>query len=317
MTSKPEDIARRMDSLGLWDELERCNWALKLKGVVLPYFCTVIKGDASDPVRVRFLLIEGWQTLHDYIHWRMDANFGCMVSPAEMPMYCLAFYRDGALRIFRHDGGYVPRETGESESALLSRMLWQAYGVMMRLENEKDLPMRYASGQAMFARVETADGKWEDAPLEIPAPRPYVEKIVLSKEDVKRAQDIPFVAGDSLELDFRVVPGIMTDEKRPRSVYVLMAIDGTSGKCVFSRPVSIGAEGGIKALWEALAANVLKELVALGKIPGQIKLSSARTFRMLRPICVEVPLKLSLHDSLPVLDAAFASIKVLPARPRA
>ena len=70
--------------------------------------------------------------------------------------------------------------------------------------------------------------------------------------------------------------------------------------------------------WNDLRLAVeMKELVALGKIPGQIKLSSARTFRMLRPICVEVPLKLSLHDSLPVLDAAFASIKVLPARSRA
>jgi hypothetical protein len=85
-----------------------------------------------------------------------------------------------------------------------------------------------------------------------------------------------------------------------------MGVDGDSGKRVFGRPCSIGAEGGVKALWEALAGNVLKELIALGRVPGQIKFASGRTFRMLRPLCVEVPVKLSLHDSLPVLDAAFA-----------
>ena len=43
-----------------------------------------------------------------------------------------------------------------------------------------------------------------------------------------------------------------------------------------------------------------------GRVPGEICLVSGRVFRMLRALCVELPFKLSLHDSLPALDAAFA-----------
>ena len=43
---------------------------------------------------------------------------------------------------------------------------------------------------------------------------------------------------------------------------------------------------------------VLRELVRRGRIPGEIKVRSGRVFRLLRPLCVELPFKLSLHEKL-------------------
>ena len=50
--------------------------------------------------------------------------------------------------------------------------------------------------------------------------------------------------------------------------------------------------------------RLLKNLIARGRIPGNIRLLSGRVFRMLRPLCVEIPFKISLHDSLPRLEQA-------------
>ncbi|MBQ6914391.1 MAG: hypothetical protein IJQ65_01625, partial [Kiritimatiellae bacterium] len=42
----------------------------------------------------------------------------------------------------------------------------------------------------------------------------------------------------------------------------------------------------------------LQEIVRRGKVPCEVKVRSARMFRMLRPLCMELPFKLSLHEKL-------------------
>ena len=42
-----------------------------------------------------------------------------------------------------------------------------------------------------------------------------------------------------------------------------------------------------------------RKMIARGRIPGELMMRSQRLFRMLRPLCIDVPVKLSLHDSLP------------------
>jgi hypothetical protein len=259
------------------------------------------------PVKLRLLLLEGWQTLHDYVHLQIDANFGFSSSPFEMPHFCAAVLGDGTVRVFRHDTGYAPRAVSEQETPLVQRLLWQVYGVMMRLEGDRKLPMRYAAEKAMFARVEDSAGRWEDTPLEIPRPRAYVEKITFSKEDAKAAQDLPFAGEMAVELDFRLLDGVVTVENRARTVYVLAAVDSATGETVFRRSVSVG-EGGLKGLWESVPAQLIKEFVRLGRVPGRIKLVSGRLFRMVRALCIELPFKLSLHDSLPALESVFAGM---------
>ena len=166
MRRDPETIGAQMDALGLWKELAPYNFALKPRGTVFPYFCTTLPGDAEGPVKARFLMLEGWQTLHDYVRTRYDRNFGFYSSPLEFPHY------------------------------------------------------------------------------------------------------------------------------------ELVGFDGKSGEKLFERRVSPTSEGGLRTLWETMPAQVLHEVIRLGKVPGEIRVKSGRVFRMMRPLCLELPFKLSLHDNL-------------------
>jgi len=304
MKRTPEEIGAKMDALGLWELLEPYNFAVKPRGTVFPYFCTVLKGDRK-PVKVRFLMLEGWQTLHDYVRTRMDRNYGFYSSPMEMPHLELVVLEAGETKLFRHDIGYLPQEADATQRDFAVRILWEAYGVMMRVEADNKLPMRFADDKGIFARVETAAGKWEDQPLVIPDPPPFTEKVSFQKAEIKQAQDLPFVKDDALELDFRILPGVMTKEPRPRCVYGLKAVDSKTGETVIDCRVSVHPEAGLRGLWETMPAQVLKALVRRGKVPGEIKTCSGRVFRLLRPLCLELPFKLSLHDSLPAFARGF------------
>jgi len=304
MTRTPEEIGAKMDALGLWNLLGPYNFAVKPSGTVFPYFCTVLGGDGK-PVKVRFLMLEGWQTLHDYVRTRLDRNFGFYSSPVEMPHLELVVLESGETKLFRHDTGYLPREADAAQRELGSKILWEAYGVMLRVEADRKLPMRFADEKGIFARVETAAGIWSDVPLVIPDPPPHTEKVSFQTEDVKQAKDLPFVKEDALEVDFRLLPGIMTKENRPRCVYGLKAVDPKTGEVVIDSRVSVHPETGLRGMWESMPGQVLKAFVRRGKVPGEVKTCSGRVFRFLRPLCLELPFRLSLHDTLPSFAVSF------------
>ena len=300
-----EEIAVRIDALGLWDVMAPYNWAVRPAGIAFPYFCSILKGDGNPVIR-RLLLLEGWQTMHDFVRTRIDQNFGVCSSPSELPHYELVYLNGGESGLYRHDPGFVPRKADERERSLCAKMLWEAYGVMMRVEADRSLPMKFADEKSIFARVEDASGVWSDAPLEVPDPRPYVETVSLDAKLVAKAKDLPMDASLSWEVDFRIIPFLQTGDRRPRSVYGLVAVDSLSGEKRVNARRPIDPEAGLKAMWESVPSRMLEEIVAFGRVPGEIKLVSARLFRFMRALCLELPFKLSLHDSLPKLDAAFA-----------
>ena len=80
-----EEIGAKMDALGVWETIASYNWAIKPKGSVFPYFCQLLKAGDDAPIKNRFLMLEGWQTLHDYVCMRVDESYGFYTSPMEMP----------------------------------------------------------------------------------------------------------------------------------------------------------------------------------------------------------------------------------------
>ena len=315
MARTVEEIGAKMDALGLWEAVAPFNWAVKPYGTVFPYFCAVI-AESSGPVKIRALMLEGWQTLHDYVRTRVDSSFGYYSAPSEMPHFELVVLRDGGMKLLRHDPGYLPVEASAAGRELASRILWESSGIMLRIETDRQLPLRFAGEKAVFARVETSQGVWEDAPLEIPDPRPQVEKVEFAASDVKRAKDLPFVSGTALEIDFRMLPRVATGGAgRPKCVYALVGVDCATGETVFCLQSAVHPESGLKGLWESVPVQLLKVLIKMGRVPGELKLVSARLFRLLRPICLELPVKLSMHDSLPRLERAFNMALIPGSRP--
>ena len=297
-----EDIGAKMDALGVWEAVAPYNWAVCPKGTVFPYFCCVMKGDGN-PVNVRFMMVEGWQSFHDFVRTRIDVNFGFYSTPMEIPHFELVFVSGGAVRLFRHDPCFMPRLATDAERAFCSKILWESFGVMMRVEADSELPMKFAAEKAMFARVEGDGGEWSDKALSIPDPRPHVESVTFAKVDLAKAKDLPFAAEEKIAVDFALVIGLSTKEPRARCVYRLSAYDAATGEQFIADAVSPVPDGGLRAMWEGVAPRLLKHLLARGRIPGEIMVCSQRLFRMLRPLCLDLPLKLSLHDKLPGMNA--------------
>ena len=293
-----EDIGAKMDALGVWEAVAPYNWAVCPKGTVFPYFCCVMKGDGN-PVNVRFMMVEGWQSFHDFVRTRIDTNFGFYSTPMEIPHFELVFVSGGEVRLFRHDPCFMPRLATDAERAFCSKILWESYGVMMRVEADSELPLKFASEKAMFARVEGEGGRWDDKALSIPDPRPHVESVTFAKADLAKAKDLPFAAEEKVVVEFALAIGISTKEPRPRCVYHLSARDAVTGEQFVADAVSPVPDGGLRAMWEGIAPRLLKHFLARGRIPGEIMVGSQRLFRMLRPLCLDIPLKLSLHDKLP------------------
>ena len=297
-----EDIGAKMDALGVWEAIAPYNWAVCPKGTVFPYFCCVMKGDGN-PVNVRFMMIEGWQSFHDFVRTRIDPNFGFYSTPMEIPHFELVFVSGGEVRLFRHNPCFMPCLATDEERAFCSKILWESYGVMMRIEADSELPMKFAAEKAMFARVEGDGGGWSDKALSIPDPRPHVESVTFAKADLAKAKDLPFAAEEKVVVEFALVVGLSTKEPRPRCVYRLSAHDAATGEQFIADAVSPVPDGGLRAMWEGVAPRLLKHLLVRGRIPGEIMVCSQRLFRMLRPLCLDIPLKLSLHDKLPGVNA--------------
>ena len=250
---------------------------------------------------MRFLMLEGWNTLHDFVRMRADRAFGVVSSPIELPHYELVVLAAGDMKLFRHDPGYMPQEANGPGRDIAAKILWEAYGVMLRVESDPKLPMRFADEKSIFARVEDKSGAWRDEPLVIPDPPPYVERISFRTEDVKKAKDLPIVSTDVLDVDFRLVPGVMTRDERPRCVYELVAVDPVSRTRVVGARTSIVPEAGLKAMWESMPQQLLTQFLSRGRVPGRIRVVSPRVFRFIRPLGMELPFRLSLHESLPDL----------------
>ena len=91
-----------------------------------------------------------------------------------------------------------------------------------------------------------------------------------------------------------------------RELDALAAGDSKTAEKVIMLLVSMNPETGLRGLWEGMPGRLLKELLARGRIPGRIRTVSQRVFRMISPLGIELPFKLSLHDELPNLDRAYA-----------
>lgn len=293
-----EEIAAKLDALNLWAKVSPYHWAIKPRGIAFPYFCGI---SVKEPhlVKVKLMLLEGWQTFHDFVRTRIDRDFGFYSSVAEMPHYELVYFENGQSVLLRCDTGFVPAKVEDAgRREWCQRMLWEVYGVMLRVEADPKLPLSFADEQAMFARVESVNGAWADSPLSIPSPRPHVERVSVPKDLLAKAKDLPIVKDLSLAVDMRLLSNVVTKEPRPRCAYQLSAAVVADGTKVALDRVSVAPDLGLRGVWEGMPAQLLRRVVDFGRIPGEIRVASQRVFRLLRPLMIELPFKLTLVNQL-------------------
>lgn len=291
-------LAAKVDSLGMWDVMSKYNWAVKPHGTALPYFCVVVKIKQPDIAKWRFAMFKGWQTFQDFLRFRVDESMGYYLTPMEMSHYELLVYSDGTPpRVFRHEPGYVPVEVSQEQDVkIATKVLWQMYGMMLRVESESDFAVKYSQEKAVFSRIEVEEGQWVDAPLVIPDPVPIKEEVVLAKEMIDKAKDLPMRHESKLIAHFDISPGVMTEEDRPRLIYVLSLIDETTGAVTEER-TSIAPGMTLKDIWQQIPQRILFNIIKNGFVPGELIVTSKRLFRLVRPLLLHLPIKLKLKLS--------------------
>ena len=164
---------------------------------------------------------------------------------------------------------------------------------MMRIESDSTLSMKYASEHAMFARIEGPDGVWNDAAMPIPPPQQHVEQIVLASALLNSVKDMPFTQDMRVAIDYHMNVMKMTKEARARYPYVFRMIDANTRELLCEKEYLSNPEDGLRGIWEHLPQLVLEGLKLIGKVPGEVITPSGRVFRLVRPLCNEIPFKLT------------------------
>lgn len=288
-----ESIAEKIKALDIWRLVRSHNWVVKPRGTAFPYFLAFL-GDKREQVSYHLMLIEGWKTFLDFICMLRDNDYGFSSSLDDVSHYEVLYLEVPPYYVFlRHDPGYVPRFLNEKEKDLLARMLWETYGVMMRIESDNSLPLKFASDHAMFARVEGPDGVWSDVSMPIPPAQPHVERVTVPKAILNAVKDMPFEQDLKVAVDYRVDLTKATKEPRPRNPYLLKMVNAATGELLYQMNYISSPEDGLRGIWESLPHLLLAGLEHIGKVPGEVVTPSGRVFRLVRSLCNEIPFKLT------------------------
>ena len=301
------EIAKAIASLNLWEKAAAHNWALVPQTSELPYLASaMVENKKGSPVIGRLHLFPGFVPFRDFMLSRRMSDFGVGMSPMDFDHFELVSAKRGVTNLFVYEPGFVPRALTDDERAFIAPLLYECYGLMLRLDENPDLPLAYVKENALFARKEVSENVWIDGPLKLPDERqnPYTEQVSLNKAKCAAAAKLPVAGAEKWEVDFVMVPSYQTREKRARFLYVLAAVDAATGERRVWEQMSVdGKPGGLKRMWEAHAQRVLDRILVEGRIPGALHVRSPRMARFLRPLGMQLPFKLVQHAKLQTLEA--------------
>ena len=317
----PFEIARRMAKLNVWDSMKPCQWAVIPRLADEAAICLALKAQeeaaSRDPVTGRLLVFSGYGKFHIFAMREQNHDFGVAMRIAELDHIVVETHRSGAVEIVRMKPGYIPRgKFNAKETAFLSSVLYECYGIMLRCEENPGLLTRHIEDKALFARWQNADGSWRDGTYKIPvnAVSHYTEQIALLKTDVAKAKTLDIVKGAVWICDFSMIENMHTREEWPRFAYLFSGMDFRTGELVFFHRMSVDEThdpigvsdpaDALKVLWERLASRLLREFLRVAFVPGEIVVPTARHFRFLRPLTLQLPVRLSVKNNPSVFATA-------------
>ena len=314
-TTTLEEDAKSIVALNAWSKAAAYNWVLVPQTSEEPIIVHV-DAKSNGPVAGRLMFFPGFAAYRDFALLLQAPDLGLALSPLDVTHWELVGLTDGRYEIHSFRTGFVPHLVDKEEQTFLAPLVHECRGLLMRFEEDTELPAKYAADQAMFGRKEGLDGKWRDGPVPLPKepPRPREERIALGSRECAVAARLPFNENESWEVDFFGVPACRTEDPQPRIMYLFAAVDAQTGeRRVWDRmsvPKNGGTPedaGGLKPMWESLAQRLLAAILRHGRIPGAVNVRSGRMARFLRPLGLQIPFRLVQHGKLPALDAALAN----------
>ena len=304
--------AKAIVALGAWKRAETYNWVLAPQTSEEPLIVHVDPKSEGN-VAGRLLFFPGFSAYRDYALLMQAPDLGLAISPIDVTHWALVGLADGGYELHTYRTGYAPHLADASDRAFLAPLVHECLGLLMRFEEEPELPAKFASDQSMFSRKEGLDGKWHDSPFPMPKdpPAPHRERISLGQRECVAAARLPFAEGEVWQVDFFGVPACRTEEPQPRIMYLFAAVDARTGlrrtwdrMSVSSRSADAPSSAALKPLWESLAQRLLQAILKNGRIPGAVEVRSGRMARFLRPLGLQIPFRLVQRMKLSTLDAA-------------
>ena len=256
-----DEIAKAIASLNLWKKAAKYNWALVSELFDRPLVAAVNPNPAG-PIVARLLLFNGFLAHRDFLIFRQNPDVSFALSPMDFDHYEVIALKDGSAEVYDYRPGFVPVHPDEETRAQLAPVLYECYGLLLRIDEDPELPALYLKDKALFARREGLDGKWHDAPLRPPNldTVTWTERVGLDRAKCSQAARLDMAADEAWEIDFTQMPLFRTDDKPARLMYLLAAVDAKTGDRRVWQKLAVvpalprnGTMEALKPLWESLA----------------------------------------------------------------
>ncbi len=314
-------MAERLDQLDPWQWMGVADcFGIEVPGWDEP--CFVVFGGQSKSFRnVRFLL--GWKAFYDLVTRLADATKQVPTWLLEIRMIELLFvsadllfeHEQALLKILKRPAdaacatpvfrsiipGYHPWLPEERERDLLEAVLYQAYGMAMRVEADGQLLKARFPREILMRRAD-AHGVWSDtwSPVKEVGDEEVEVRIESKRLQTIRALPLKPV---TMQLDLLFTPlQIMPDGQRPQTAYVLLAVDAQSGFILAGELLQ--ATEGIAHMWAQIPERLLEIFDRLGGCPAMIEISTDRMANLLRPLGEFLPFKMVRRERLAMLEDA-------------
>ena len=306
-----DEVAKAITALNVWKKSSKYNWALVSELFDKPLIAAV-NPTSQGPIAGRLLLFNGFVAHRDFLIFKQNHDVSFAMSPIDFDHYELIGLKNGSAEIIDYRPGFTPVHPNEETRALLAPILYECYGLMLRLDEDPELPSSYMAEKAMFSRKEGLDGKWHDAPLRPPNldTVTWMERVGLDRAKCAKAARFSLEQSDVWEADFIQMPLYRTEDAQARVMFLFAVVNAKTGDRMVWQKLAVdpasprdGTLDALKPLWESLASHLLDGVLKHGNVPGAIHVRSQRMMRFLRPLGLQLPFKIVMHKQLPQLTA--------------
>ena len=307
-----DEVAKAISALNLWKRTSKYNWALVSELFDKPLIA-VVNPAQNGPIMGRLMLFNGFVAHRDFQIFCQNQDLSFALSPLDIDHYEVIGLKDGGAEVFDYRPGFVPVHPDADSAARLAPVIYECYGLMMRFDEDPELPVTFKDKGAMFARREGLDGRWTDVPLKPPNldTLTWTERVGLDRAKCAKGARLDMEPDEAWEVEFVQVPAYRTGGKDARMMFLFAAVDSKTGRRHVWQKLAVdaavprnGTLDALKPLWESLAAHLLDGVLRRGKVPGSIHLRTQRMMRFLRPLGMQIPFKMVMHGQLPQVTSA-------------
>lgn len=313
------ELAERLDHLSSWEWMGVADcFGLLFHGMKEP--CFVVFGGRPKAFRhVRFLM--GWKAFYDLITRLADPAKQTPTWLLEIPMIELLFVSEELL--FDHEHaflsalklqagkvpetpifrsiipGYHPWTPDASERKIAETALYQALGMVMRVESDGML-LKSRFPREVLMRTQDAQGVWRDSWSAVRDVADEEVEVRLGTEPLQ-ALKAKSLWPMTIQLDLVFTPLMIGQEgSRPQTAYVLLAVDAVTGLIIAEELFQ--ATEGIAQMWAQLPERLLEIFSRLGGCPEVIEVGNERMANLLRPLGEFIPFKMVRRERLALLE---------------